>query len=1135
MCVKDGEVTKVLATFRRTLRQSNKNLTIPNAIYAILFLKTALFLLQVFNLPQTSFDFTSLFVRPPGDLIYYLVVIALTQAGFFMALGQRLRRKDSRAAGRYSLATLGTVIAWALLLVGAMIALATQQPSDAILPPLERFVQVVTILLLAWAFLTADHDKWGRLPNLLLVGLLVVIGVGYLVTTAQWSGIYTRSDFNLSPYGVAWTFLPAIFCVLGVMLTLVYFRYVTDAPLKLVYFAVLLIGYAGTLVQTAQGNIIGDYAGVLRLAFVASLLILPALIYRMVVGTLEAQAIAPVEAPPVVRVETAAPPTPLIVAPERESAQLMKALGNILERATLESIPEQIVRATMDSLKADVGALLTVPAANYADILWGFDKTMQRSISSLSLNLDEQPTLVNAIERRQQRPLYTDRNVDELRDLYSRLDIEPVGPTYFQPLTMDGSLLAVLVVGMPYSGRELGDSEKELLKGIAIISARLLGLSRAARSARPAEALTPAAVDDGESLEVWQEVSVELEAARDQITQLTYQVTQLKVELDYERSRLAATLDDDEESQEISQHIAAMTDEHQKLIDERDRLAARLREAETALMGAVATDNVAMFRGMVESLRGEKEDLLEQRDRLQSQLADLRAGGRVQEVLGGMTQEKAQLEIERDELTSKLDDIEMQLHALGIEEGTAGVNQLIAQLYEQRAAAQARAEVFQRERDRLLSERSQYEDAIKREQERDKQLETLQNEVMHLAADREAATKQRDRLKTEREELVARQDSLRDQQARLMAELTGYEQEVTELREDDKALRTQIKQLHEERSLLSAERDRLTARLKSVENERDQLLARSGGDRDRLQQLGSEGVGSLADMVEELSAQRADLERQLHEAQSALAAADDRLEVLQKRAASQPQVIYRPDNPELILGMVQELRTPMTSIVGYVDLMLNESAGILGEMQRKFLQRVSANITRLASMLEDLTRITFLDAGRFTLMPEPVDVVSQIEDAITAASSQLREKGLTVHLNLDDEIPPIRADRDAISQIVGQLLTNAYLASPPGSAIYVSAQRRAAKNGKTPGELMFVSIEDRGGGITPEDQQRVFARKYKAENPLIQGLGDTGVGLAIAKALIEAHGGDIWLETRPGVGSVFNFTLPLEAVAEAEK
>jgi signal transduction histidine kinase len=222
----------------------------------------------------------------------------------------------------------------------------------------------------------------------------------------------------------------------------------------------------------------------------------------------------------------------------------------------------------------------------------------------------------------------------------------------------------------------------------------------------------------------------------------------------------------------------------------------------------------------------------------------------------------------------------------------------------------------------------------------------------------------------------------------------------------------------------------------------------------------------------------------------------------------------------------------MTSIVGYVDLLLSESAGILGEMQRKFLQRVSTNTSRLASMLDDLTRITALDTGQFMLVGQTVDLIGMIEDAITASASQFREKGLTVNLSLSDDVPLVTADQDAMSQIIGQLLTNAYLASPPHTEISITARRQqvnvSANGGQESADGLFVSIEDRGGGIPLEDQARVFSRKYKADNPLIQGLGDTGVGLAIAKALVEAHGGRLWLESRDGVGSAFNFVLPFE-------
>lgn len=1105
---------------------------------------------------QSPVDFLNLFVRTPGDLLFFLGVIIVTQAGLFMALERRLRAPQDHGAGRYALSGLGITLVWALLMVGALFALVSAQDASVILPPLERAAQVVTILLLGWALLTADHEGWGRLPNVLLLVLLALVIVGYMITGTQWPGIADRAEFNQSAFGVAWTLIPAAVALLGVILTLAYFRLITDAPLKLVFFVVLLFGYIGTLVQIAQGSIIGDYAGLSRLAFMAALPIFPAVVYRLVVGHLHAEAL-PLETQEMPPRPVAMPVMPLevpIASPlERESVQLLKALGLILENASPAEIPQQVVAAALDILKADVGVLLRLQDANYADVFYAYDNVMKRPISAMALNLNDQPTLVNAVERHTQRPLFPDRSIEELQDLYTRLDIGQIGPAYFQPLTRNNELVAVLMVGLPYSGRELSDSERERLKGIGIVASGLLALSFEANEARlKAEERAIEAMLQGVPLDQMaddaviaarQEMQASLELARDQVAALSQQVTQLKLELDDERTRLAALLGATQEGLSISQRITALNDEQQRLQEERNQLLARLQQAETALGGATASTNEDIFNTIIEGLRREKEDLLAQRESLQVQLNELRsaspAPGAIQEVLRGMSGEKARLEVERDQLQAKLASIESQLKALGIENGAAGLAQLIGQLHEQRASLQVRYEMLKAERDMLLNERQQYSSDIEREKDRDRQLFALQIDVKNLAADREAAVKQRDKLRAERDELLAKQDEIKAHRARLLAEADAYRLELEESHEELDKVRRELQMVSDQRSDLLSTIDRLKAEKQALENERDQLLARVEGDRERLQQLGEDGIGSMTRIIEELTEERNRLERELNEARTALAALQDRVEMLSVRASiTTTQTAQMPGDPALILGMVQELRTPMTSIVGYVDLLLAESAGILGEMQRKFLQRVSTNVTRLAAMLDDLTRITALDTGQFVLVPEPVDVVGLIEDAITASGSQFREKGLSVHLHLQDDLPMLPADEDAVSQIIGQLLTNAYLASPPNSDIYITARRQPmnlSQNGtKEMVDSLFFSIEDRGGGIAIEDQARVFSRKYRADNPLIQGLGDTGVGLAIAKALVEAHGGRLWLETKEGVGSIFSFALPLEARLEVK-
>ncbi len=151
-----------------------------------------------------------------------------------------------------------------------------------------------------------------------------------------------------------------------------------------------------------------------------------------------------------------------------------------------------------------------------------------------------------------------------------------------------------------------------------------------------------------------------------------------------------------------------------------------------------------------------------------------------------------------------------------------------------------------------------------------------------------------------------------------------------------------------------------------------------------------------------------------------------------------------------------------------------------------------------------------------------------IEDSIIGARAQLEEKELVLELNLPEQMPPVEADTDCAHQILTNLLGNATKCSPVGSTIMVSAQIYDEESGN-PEETPYlkVSIRDSGGGITPEDQDRVFDRFYRADSPLINGLGETGVGLAIVKSLVEAHGGRVWVESEIGVGSTFSFLLPI--------
>ncbi len=236
------------------------------------------------------------------------------------------------------------------------------------------------------------------------------------------------------------------------------------------------------------------------------------------------------------------------------------------------------------------------------------------------------------------------------------------------------------------------------------------------------------------------------------------------------------------------------------------------------------------------------------------------------------------------------------------------------------------------------------------------------------------------------------------------------------------------------------------------------------------------------------------------------------------------------EQAEVVASIAQELRQPLSSIVGYTDLLLGESVGILGALQRKFVERVKASTERIRSLTDDMIQITTLEAELNDLNPEAVDLNAIIDNAMSYTSTQVREKNISMHLELPKTLSPIHADREALQQILIHLLQNAGAATPFEGTVRLKVQTRSEENT----EFILIQVTDSGGGIPANELPRVFTRLYRADNVLIQGVGDTGVGLSIAKTLTEAQHGRIWVESEQDTGSTFSVLLPIAGGAESK-
>ena len=231
---------------------------------------------------------------------------------------------------------------------------------------------------------------------------------------------------------------------------------------------------------------------------------------------------------------------------------------------------------------------------------------------------------------------------------------------------------------------------------------------------------------------------------------------------------------------------------------------------------------------------------------------------------------------------------------------------------------------------------------------------------------------------------------------------------------------------------------------------------------------------------------------------------------------------------EFVSFVSHELKQPMTSIKGYTDLLIQGVAGELTETQSNFLGTVRSNVDRLNMLVSGLLDISRIESGRMRLEFRSVSIERVIGEALRTIRGQIEAKHQTLEVEVPADLSPVRGDWDRLVQILTNLVSNAYKYTPEGGHIAIRAQRWLdGRDATGQDEFVLCSVTDTGIGMTPENQQRLFTKYFRADDPAVRGVPGTGLGLVITKSLVELQGGEIWVESEVSKGSTFSFTIPV--------
>jgi signal transduction histidine kinase len=224
---------------------------------------------------------------------------------------------------------------------------------------------------------------------------------------------------------------------------------------------------------------------------------------------------------------------------------------------------------------------------------------------------------------------------------------------------------------------------------------------------------------------------------------------------------------------------------------------------------------------------------------------------------------------------------------------------------------------------------------------------------------------------------------------------------------------------------------------------------------------------------------------------------------------------------DFLANMSHELRTPLNAIIGFSEVLSERMFGELNEKQADYMKDIHESGKHLLSLINDILDLSKIEAGRMDLELSSFHLPTAISNAMILVRERAQRHGIALNIQVDKRLADFNADERKFKQILLNLLSNAVKFTPDGGRVDVSA--------KLNGKAVEVAVRDTGIGIAPEDQEKVFAEFVQVGRDYTRKAEGTGLGLALTKRFVELHGGELHLESAPGKGSTFTFTLPIRA------